>query len=85
MDLSDETTIPDIMTADGKYNFTDGCGLISEEFIMQVAKASGKLGSAYQIRYGGSKGVVALDTRPDELLTEAERRRYYSRILTVLS
>ncbi|KAF8021156.1 hypothetical protein BT93_G1553 [Corymbia citriodora subsp. variegata] len=46
------------------YNFSDGIGKISEKFARQVAKkcsCNGYTPSAFQIRYGGYKGVVAVD------------------------
>ncbi|XP_030468173.1 RNA-dependent RNA polymerase 1-like isoform X1 [Syzygium oleosum] len=46
------------------YNFSDGIGKISEEFARKVARKCGFEGytpSAFQIRYGGYKGVVAVD------------------------
>ena len=60
-------SIPDV-TRNG-YVFTDGCGLISCELAKSVAtelKQLNKLNSqahstpsAYQLRFGGCKGVVA--------------------------
>ncbi|KAJ7530357.1 hypothetical protein O6H91_14G000500 [Diphasiastrum complanatum] len=50
-----------------KYCFSDGIGKISKAFAMEVAakcglkKLSCKVPSAFQIRYGGYKGVVAVD------------------------
>ncbi|PON45921.1 RNA-dependent RNA polymerase-type [Parasponia andersonii] len=47
-----------------KYCFSDGIGKISEEFAEQVAKKCGlnrSTPSAFQIRYAGYKGVVAID------------------------
>ena len=51
-----------------KYCFSDGIGKISEDFAKQVARKYGlrRMGvsmvpSAFQIRYGGYKGVVAVD------------------------
>ncbi|KAL6003376.1 multidrug resistance protein [Asimina triloba] len=58
--------IPDIKTPDGKYNFSDGIGKISAEFAERVARKCdirGPTPSAFQIRYGGYKGVVAQDPR----------------------
>eukprot|EP00118_Oscarella_pearsei_P028510 m.2323 g.2323 ORF g.2323 m.2323 type:complete len:1118 (+) comp8576_c0_seq1:109-3462(+) len=49
------------------YNFTDGVGTISPEFAEVVAKSTNHNGqgtpSAFQIRFGGYKGVVAVDRR----------------------
>lgn len=58
--------IPDVMAvADGtKYTFSDGIGKISEDFAHRVAIKCGVRGrtpSAFQIRYAGYKGVVAVD------------------------
>jgi RNA-dependent RNA polymerase len=55
--------IPDI-TNDTNYVFSDGIGKISSEFAKSVAqkcKLKGFTPSAFQIRYGGYKGVVAVD------------------------
>ncbi|KAK7265708.1 hypothetical protein RJT34_33331 [Clitoria ternatea] len=61
----DVEVIPDIeVTSDGvTYCFSDGIGKISQSFARQVAQ---KLNldhspSAFQIRYGGYKGVIAVD------------------------
>ncbi|GMN68751.1 hypothetical protein TIFTF001_037801 [Ficus carica] len=58
--------IPDIeVETDGNnYCFSDGIGKISEDFAKQVAMKCGLnrfTPSAFQIRYGGYKGVVAVD------------------------
>ncbi|XP_042502410.1 RNA-dependent RNA polymerase 1-like [Macadamia integrifolia] len=47
-----------------KYVFSDGIGKISADFARQVAEKCGlksSTPSAFQIRYGGYKGVVAVD------------------------
>ncbi|XP_043704234.1 probable RNA-dependent RNA polymerase 1 [Telopea speciosissima] len=47
-----------------KYVFSDGIGKISADFARRVAKKCGLTSStpsAFQIRYGGYKGVVAVD------------------------
>ncbi|KAJ4961449.1 hypothetical protein NE237_021359 [Protea cynaroides] len=47
-----------------KYVFSDGIGKISSDFARKVAMKCGLKGStpsAFQIRYGGYKGVVAVD------------------------
>lgn len=66
--LSQEVEIiPDIeVTTDGvSYCFSDGIGKISPSFARQVADACGleskPTPSAFQIRYGGYKGIVAVD------------------------
>ncbi|CAJ1932682.1 unnamed protein product [Sphenostylis stenocarpa] len=58
--------IPDIELRRGetKYCFSDGIGKISYELAQEVAKKCGcrdHTPSAFQIRYGGYKGVVAVD------------------------
>ena len=58
--------IPDVeVVQDGvKYVFSDGIGKISSEFAKKVAlkcSCKGHTPSAFQIRYGGYKGVVAID------------------------
>lgn len=49
-----------------KYCFSDGIGKVSLKFAAEVAakcgpSTAGKVPSAFQIRYGGYKGVVAVD------------------------
>ncbi|KAM5566908.1 putative RNA-dependent RNA polymerase 1 [Rosa sericea] len=63
---SDEIeVIPDVEIERGgtRYCFSDGIGKISAEFAERVARKCGKSStpSAFQIRYGGYKGVVAVD------------------------
>lgn len=58
--------IPDVkVVRDGKtYTFSDGIGKISSGFAIRVASKCGIKGSVpstFQIRYGGYKGVVAID------------------------
>jgi RNA-dependent RNA polymerase len=58
--------IPDVeVVRDGvKYVFSDGIGKISAKFARKVAlkcSCQGYTPSAFQIRYGGYKGVVAVD------------------------
>ncbi|XP_057959817.1 probable RNA-dependent RNA polymerase 1 [Malania oleifera] len=57
--------IPDVKVETGgvEYVFSDGIGKISAEFAEKVAIKCGFDGipSAFQIRYGGYKGVVAVD------------------------
>ncbi|KAK4568483.1 hypothetical protein RGQ29_004046 [Quercus rubra] len=61
----DVEIIPDIkvITDDIEYCFSDGIGKISQSFAWLVAQKCGlnKTPSAFQIRYGGFKGVVAVD------------------------
>ncbi|KAL7132676.1 hypothetical protein ABFS83_12G090400 [Erythranthe nasuta] len=55
--------IPDVKNGT-EYTFSDGIGKISEDFARQVAAKCGvrsSTPSAFQIRYGGYKGVVAVD------------------------
>ncbi|KAG5539159.1 hypothetical protein RHGRI_019648 [Rhododendron griersonianum] len=58
--------IPDVeIVRDGiKYVFSDGIGKLSPNFARRVAKKCGinnSIPSAFQIRYGGYKGVLAVD------------------------
>ena len=53
--------IPDIMTHDGKYCFTDGVGKISMSKALEICKTyfdSNKYASTFQIRFAGFKGVL---------------------------
>ena len=57
--------IPDIYSEDGNRIFSDGVGTISRGVVQAIADAlpSRKLEpTCYQIRWGGAKGMVALDT-----------------------
>lgn len=77
-------TIPDVEVLNGSkcYNFSDGIGKISEDFAKKVAKKCGFKGytpSAFQIRYAGYKGVVAIDpTSPFKLSLRKSMRKYES-------
>ncbi|KAL8518483.1 hypothetical protein ACS0TY_009746 [Phlomoides rotata] len=56
------------VTKGTKYTFSDGIGKISAAFAMRVAVKCGirdSIPSAFQIRYGGYKGVVAVDPDPN--------------------
>ncbi|KAG6670426.1 hypothetical protein I3843_Q065700 [Carya illinoinensis] len=57
--------IPDVevKTKEATYNFSDGIGKISKKLASEVATKLGcsPVPSAFQIRYGGYKGVVAVD------------------------
>lgn len=55
--------IPDIKVHGTNYVFSDGIGKISADFARRVATKCGLqyTPSAFQIRYGGYKGVVAVD------------------------
>ncbi|KAF2449704.1 RdRP-domain-containing protein [Karstenula rhodostoma CBS 690.94] len=58
--------IPDITTSDGKHMFSDGVGTISQEALDAIRDSiPRKKGNAtcYQIRWGGAKGMLALDER----------------------
>ncbi|TVU15539.1 hypothetical protein EJB05_39064, partial [Eragrostis curvula] len=66
--------IPDI-TNGTRYIFSDGIGKISADFAMEVAmkcKVKRFTPSAFQIRYGGYKGVVAVDPRSNRKLSLRE-------------
>ncbi|XP_010275353.1 PREDICTED: probable RNA-dependent RNA polymerase 1 [Nelumbo nucifera] len=66
-----------------EYIFSDGIGKISADFAKQVAKKCGFKGSfpsAFQIRYGGYKGVVAVDpTSTKKLSLRRSMSKYESR------
>uniref|UniRef100_A0AC34QZN5 RNA-dependent RNA polymerase n=1 Tax=Panagrolaimus sp. JU765 TaxID=591449 RepID=A0AC34QZN5_9BILA len=55
----------DIMSADGKYNFTDGCGQMSRDFAVRLMEHLKwkRLPIAIQFRYPGCKGVLVLDDK----------------------
>ncbi|KAL6538783.1 multidrug resistance protein [Orobanche minor] len=64
VDESDIEQIGDIKDVGGKYIFSDGIGKISHDFARRVAIKCGfksSIPSAFQIRFGGYKGVVAVD------------------------
>ncbi|KAF8407581.1 hypothetical protein HHK36_006715 [Tetracentron sinense] len=77
--------LPDVEVVRGgiKYVFSDGIGTISAEFARRVAKKCGFKGftpSAFQIRYGGYKGVVAVDpTSVMKLSLRMSMSKYASR------
>ncbi|KAL5721911.1 RNA-directed RNA polymerase [Ranunculus cassubicifolius] len=71
--------IPDVeLVRNGqKFVFSDGIGKISSEFAHKVAKKCGVHGftpSSFQIRYGGYKGVVAVDPDPTSVKKLSLRR-----------
>ncbi|CAN0890254.1 RNA-dependent RNA polymerase 2 [Linum grandiflorum] len=82
----DVEIIPDIeITVDDiTYCFSDGIGKISLPFAIQIAQKCGlsDIPSAFQIRYGGYKGVIAVDRnsfrklslRPSMLKFESDNR-----------
>ncbi|CAG9312620.1 unnamed protein product [Blepharisma stoltei] len=61
LDNSQIKRIPDIEV--GKYNFSDGIGMISKDLANEINKKTGQFSSAFQFRLGGYKGVVAVDDR----------------------
>ncbi|KAG8082288.1 hypothetical protein GUJ93_ZPchr0014g47075 [Zizania palustris] len=86
--------IPDIeiTTNDTKYIFSDGIGKISLRFAKQVAHHIGldpaNPPSAFQIRYGGYKGVIAVDsTSSIELSLRPSMKKFESesRMLSITS
>ncbi|XP_041013861.1 probable RNA-dependent RNA polymerase 1 [Juglans microcarpa x Juglans regia] len=65
VDIDEIEVIPDVEVKKGlvTYCFSEGIGKISEELARKVATKLGcnSVPSAFQIRYGGYKGVVAVD------------------------
>ncbi|KAM5581252.1 putative RNA-dependent RNA polymerase 1 [Rosa sericea] len=65
--LDEIEVIPDVEIERGrtKYCFSDGIGKISADFAEKVARKCGKSStpSAFQIRYAGYKGIVAVDPK----------------------
>ncbi|KAF7593189.1 hypothetical protein BBP40_011819 [Aspergillus hancockii] len=60
------STIPDVTSADGSRVFSDGVGTISQEVVERIwADLLPKRGTptAFQIRLGGAKGMLAIDSR----------------------
>lgn len=81
--------IPDIKVERGgtTYIFSDGIGKISAEFAREVAKKCGfknSYPSAYQIRYGGYKGVVAVDPFSTKKLSLRRSMLKYESNITTL-
>ena len=77
-------TIPDIKVRDAyrstvEYVFSDGIGKISAQFARQVATKYGlsSTPSAFQIRYGGFKGVVAVDPTSSKKLSLRQSMKKY--------
>ncbi|KFK22402.1 hypothetical protein AALP_AAs59355U000100, partial [Arabis alpina] len=63
-----------------RYVFSDGIGKISAEFARRVAKKCGLTEfspSAFQIRYGGYKGVVAVDPTSSKKLSLRKSMRKF--------
>ncbi|KAF3432098.1 hypothetical protein FNV43_RR26837 [Rhamnella rubrinervis] len=80
--------IPDIEVKKNgiNYCFSDGIGKISAEFAQSVARKCGisSTPSAFQIRYGGYKGVVAVDpTSTKKLSLRKSMCKYNSRNTTL--
>jgi RNA-dependent RNA polymerase len=81
--------IPDVETKRNgiKYCFSDGIGKISAELAREVASKCGcnrNVPSAYQIRYGGFKGVVAVDpTSSIKLSLRKSMCKYHSQNTTL--
>ncbi|PSR91032.1 RNA-dependent RNA polymerase [Actinidia chinensis var. chinensis] len=68
--------IPDVEGAND-YVFSDGIGKISADFARRVAKKcdiKSSTPSAFQIRYGGYKGVVAVDPDPTSSMKMSLRK-----------
>ena len=60
--------VPDVVRND--YNFTDGIGQASNDICIEIDEEFGlSASSAYQIRYGGAKGVIMYNPR----LTEGKK------------
>lgn len=81
--------IPDVKIEIGKtkYVFSDGIGKVSAEFARKVASKCGLKDnppSAFQIRYGGYKGVVAADPTSSKKLSLRDSMRKYESELTKL-
>ncbi|XP_073011077.1 probable RNA-dependent RNA polymerase 1 [Typha latifolia] len=71
VDRDEVDVIPDVYN-ETKYVFSDGIGKISAEFARRVSIKCGlKISSpsAFQIRYGGYKGVVAVDPTSSKKLS----------------
>ena len=75
----------DIKTPDGQYEYSDGCGMMSARLCTQLSTQL-KLDcepSALQIRYGGCKGVIALDVRSHNRLSIKEQWYKYQFVIYV--
>ncbi|XVE74532.1 hypothetical protein DITRI_Ditri12bG0024400 [Diplodiscus trichospermus] len=80
--MNEVQIIPDIEveTSGTKYVFSDGIGKISAKLARAVARKIGLrnyIPSAYQIRYGGFKGVVAVDPSSSVKLSLRESMQKY--------
>jgi RNA-dependent RNA polymerase len=56
-------TVPDLISSNGRYCFSDGCGQISGDAAERISKIMNLpyVPSVFQIRYQGVKGVVAIN------------------------
>ncbi|EGC38224.1 hypothetical protein DICPUDRAFT_149105 [Dictyostelium purpureum] len=63
IDKSKYKTIDDVYDSTGAHNFTEGCGIIGKYLVDAINKKMNyhPCTCAYQIRIGGSKGVVVLN------------------------
>ncbi|XP_034921150.2 probable RNA-dependent RNA polymerase 1 [Populus alba] len=89
IDVEDIESIPDIEVRSGgvDYVFSDGIGKISAELANSIARKFGFLSftpSAFQIRYGGYKGVVAVDPTSSKKLSLRESMSKYKSTNTSL-
>lgn len=66
----DLTVLEDVCTRDGRYQFSDGVGTISQELVSMLNRAAGlprgcgtktRASNVFQTRLDGAKGVLALD------------------------
>lgn len=81
--------IPDVVSADGARVFSDGVGTLSWEVvhrIWDVLPQSKAAPTAFQIRFRGSKGMLALDSRLDgsKVLLRPSMTKFNSRDKAVL-
>ncbi|KAK1311092.1 RNA-dependent RNA polymerase 2 [Acorus calamus] len=86
--LHEVEIIPDVeVVTDGiKYCFSDGIGKISLSFAEQVAKKCDltHIPSAFQIRYGGYKGVIAVDRTSSQKLSLRQSMLKFDSNVTML-
>ena len=84
VEADDVELIPDveIFSSGKRYVFSDGIGKISSDFAELVARKcdiEGVSPSAFQIRYGGYKGVVAKDPNSSKKLSlRSSMRKFHS-------
>ncbi|CAN7075073.1 unnamed protein product [Brassica oleracea var. botrytis] len=84
VEADDVELIPDveIFSSGKRYVFSDGIGKISSDFAELVARKcdiEGVYPSAFQIRYGGYKGVVAKDPNSSKKLSlRSSMRKFHS-------